>query len=133
MSIEGRINIDALFHDKDGTASLKVVSLESSNAYTSGKVAMITGTCGTSAVTIQLAPTTYRDASGAAVSFTEINSTIVQPAGAGIVMTNPSVSVAVNKMAVIYEDIGDLDDSGQLPTVRAASGTASFSIVFVGS
>lgn len=133
MSIEGRINIDALFHDKDGTASLKVVSMAKSQAVTSGKVAYVTGTCGTNAVTIQLAPSTYRDASGAAVSFTEINSVIVQSAGAAVVMTNPSVAVAVNKMAVLHEDIGDLDDSGQLPTVRAASGTASFSIVFVGS
>ena len=133
MSIDGRINVDVLIYDTDGTASLKIVSMAKSQAVSSGKVAYVTGTCGTNAVTIQLAPTTYRDASGAAVSFTEINSVIVQSAGAGVVMTNPSVSVAVSKMAVMHEDIGDLDDAGQLPTVRAASGTASFSIVFVGS
>ena len=63
MSIEGRINIDALFHDKDGTASLKVVSLESSNAYTSGKVAIITGTAGTAQTSIAVSGV-YRDASG---------------------------------------------------------------------
>lgn len=133
MSVSGRINVDVLIHDTDGTASFKIVSMSKSQAVTSGKVAYVTGTCGTSAVTIQLAPTTYRDASGAAVSFAEINSVIVQSSGAAIVMTNPSVSVAANKMAVIHEDIGDLDDSGQLPTVRAASGTASFSIAFVGT
>lgn len=133
MSIDGRINVDVLFHDTEGTASLKVVSMTTSQPVTSGKVAHVTGTCGTSAVTIQLAPSTYRDASGQPVSFAEISSVIVQPSGAGVVMTNPAVSVAVNKMAVIHEDIADLGDAGQLPTVRAVSGTASFRIVFVGT
>lgn len=69
MSIDGRINIDALFHDKDGTASLKVLSLESSNAYTSGKVALITGTAGTAQTTITVSGV-YRDASGQLVDIT---------------------------------------------------------------
>jgi hypothetical protein len=133
MSIEGRIIVDALFHDKAGTASLKVVSMSRSQAIASGKVAYVTGTCGTNAVTIQLAPTTYRDASGATVSFSELNSVIVQAAGSRLVLTNPTVSVAEDRLAVIHEDIADFEDSGQLPTVRAASGTASFAITFVGS
>jgi hypothetical protein len=45
MAIDGRINVDVLFHDTDGTTSLKVVSLEDSTAYTTGKVAIVTGTC----------------------------------------------------------------------------------------
>ena len=52
MSLEGRINVDVLFHDKDGTASLKVTSLQDSRAYTTGKVAVITGTLGTASSTI---------------------------------------------------------------------------------
>ncbi len=63
MSIDGRINIDALFHDKAGTTSIKVLSLESSQAYTSGKVAMITGTAGTAQTSINIQDV-YRDASG---------------------------------------------------------------------
>jgi hypothetical protein len=68
MSIEGRISIDALFHDKDGTASLKVVSLQDSRAYTTGKVAYWSATCGTTSVTLSFGPTTYRNASGNLVS-----------------------------------------------------------------
>lgn len=64
MSIEGRITVDALLHDKDGTTSLKVLSLQDSDSYPSGVAAMWTGTCGTAAVTLQLAPTTYRNAAG---------------------------------------------------------------------
>jgi hypothetical protein len=66
MSIDGRITVDALFHDKSGTARLKVLSLESSNGYTSGQVVRITGTAGTAATTLTF--TNYRDASGAVVS-----------------------------------------------------------------
>jgi hypothetical protein len=66
MSIDGRITVDALFHDKSGTARLKVLSLESSNGYTSGQVVRITGTAGTAATALTF--TNYRDASGAVVS-----------------------------------------------------------------
>lgn len=70
MSIDGRITVDCLFHDKAGTAALKVVSLESSTAYTTGKVAVITGTCGTALVQINTNPCdTYRGADGEVVSF----------------------------------------------------------------
>lgn len=62
MAIDGRINVDVLFHDTDGTASLKVVSLEGSTSHTSGKVAIVTGTCGTSQQSISTA--SYRDAAG---------------------------------------------------------------------
>ena len=66
MSIEGRITVDALFHDRAGTARLKVVSLESSVGYATGQVVRITGTAGTSATTLTF--DAYRDASGAVVS-----------------------------------------------------------------
>lgn len=71
MSIEGRINIDALFHDTDGTASLKVLSLQRSESYTTGKVAIFSGTLGTSPVTVAETPNihSYRDASGQIASF----------------------------------------------------------------
>lgn len=69
MSIEGRITVDALFHDTDGTASLKVVSLASSVSHTTGKVAVVTGTAGTSQVFLNLYSTQYRDAGGNLVTF----------------------------------------------------------------
>ncbi len=70
MSIDGRINIDALFHDKDGTASLKVVSLQSTDSYTSGNVAIVTGTVGTAQTTISVAGV-YKDAAGNPVTISD--------------------------------------------------------------
>jgi hypothetical protein len=62
MSINGRISIDAIFHDTDGTASISVLSLASSTEYTTGKALVVTGTAGTAGATID--HTAYRDASG---------------------------------------------------------------------
>lgn len=70
MTIEGRINVDALFHDRDGTTAMKVVSLRSSNEYTTGKVAIITGTAGTASIAFNVfsAPD-YPDVTGVSTPF----------------------------------------------------------------
>jgi hypothetical protein len=64
MSIEGRINVDCLFHDKDGQR-LKVVSLQSTNTNqtVNDKVAIVTGTAGTALTTLNL-DNVYRNAAG---------------------------------------------------------------------
>ena len=72
MSINGSISVNALFHDTDGTTSLKIVSLKSSEEYTTGKVAVVSGTVGTNAAAIYYTNTAYKDASGSAVSFTTV-------------------------------------------------------------
>ena len=48
MSIDGRISVDALFHDRSGER-LKVLSLASSTGYTTGKAIVVTGTASTAA------------------------------------------------------------------------------------
>jgi hypothetical protein len=62
MSIEGRITVDALFHDRSGDDRLKVLSLASSKGYTTGAVAFVTGTAGTASRYIEWAG--YRNAAG---------------------------------------------------------------------
>jgi hypothetical protein len=81
MSIEGRINVDALFHDKDGTASLKVVSLQDSKAYTTGKVAIVTGTVGTSQIGLNTYAPAYRDSSGSLVTFSTLSRVVFSYSG----------------------------------------------------
>lgn len=74
MSIEGSINVSALFHDKAGTTTLKVVSLRSATEYTTGKVGIFSGTAGTAATVIGLISEvpSYLDAEGNAVSFSNV-------------------------------------------------------------
>jgi hypothetical protein len=65
MTLDGRVNVDVLFHDKNGTSSIKVVTLNNSQEFPEGKVAVITGTAGTTEVTIgSVGQTTYRNAAG---------------------------------------------------------------------
>jgi hypothetical protein len=63
MSVEGRITVDALFHDKDGTNAVNVVSLAKTTEYATGKVLVVTGTAGTAQTTVLL-DNVYRDATG---------------------------------------------------------------------
>jgi hypothetical protein len=73
MAINGRMNVDVLFHDTDGTTSLKVVSLEDSTEYTTGKVAIVTGTCGTAGATVFPSNTQYKDSVGNVVAFAQVS------------------------------------------------------------
>jgi len=75
-NVRGRIAVDVQFTDStasSGVQSLKTITLQDATEYTTGKVAVVAGTCGTAAVTIALAPTSYRNASGGFVSFSLVS------------------------------------------------------------
>ena len=128
MSIDGRINVDVLFHDKDGTASLKVVSLQESEAYTTGAMAYWSGTCGTTSVTLTFSPTTYRNASGQLVS--------VAPGGLGrvafLATGNGGVLSQTNgPLYMISQDhacVSNIDEQESV-SVAALNGTTSYRVV----
>jgi hypothetical protein len=140
MSIEGRINIDCLFHDKDGTASLKVVSLQDSKAYTTGKVAIVSGTVGTTAVTFVTqddgSPTsTYRDASGTLVSFSQIARVAVKATDSSrpLVFGDSSIPISIVIQGDQVLAYPCSVSSGDNVSVRSYSGTASYTIVMYGT
>jgi len=129
MALDGRITVDVLFQDTDGTTSLKVVSLEDTTQYDTGKVAVVTGTVGTSGTTIVLSPLTggYRDATGSLVSFTSTSRYVFAATPAAQLETGGTVivrSVAGRPAA----------SDGNVPlTVKTTSGTASFTLVLYGT
>ena len=128
MSIEGRISVDALFHDRAGTARLKVVSLESSVGYTAGQVVRITGTAGTSSTT--LAFTTYRDASGAVVSLTSASKIVYSWSGAVPRSLNETSATKFRLMSKGDEAaVSNLD--GSLPALQLLqhASTGTYSII----
>lgn len=128
MSIDGRINVDVLFHDKDGTASLKVVSLQDSEAYATGAMAYWSGTCGTTSVTLTFSPTTYRNASGQLVG--------VAPGGRGRVAflatgNGGVLSQANGSLYMISQDhacVSNIDEQESV-SVAALNGTTSYRVV----
>jgi hypothetical protein len=75
-NVSGTISVNVEFRDtttSSGVQSLKTVTLRDATEYTSGKVAIVTGTVGTSAVNLgTLGTTTYRNASGSVVSFSAV-------------------------------------------------------------
>jgi hypothetical protein len=75
-NVSGTISVNVEFRDtttSSGVQSLKTVTLREATEYTTGKVAIITGTAGTSAVNLgTIGNTTYRNASGSVVSFSAV-------------------------------------------------------------
>lgn len=69
MTLDGRINVDCLFHDRAGTARLKVLSLRSSERFTTGEVVFVTGTTDMFGKSIPF--NDYRNAAG---NLVELNS-----------------------------------------------------------
>ena len=132
MASDGRINVDVLFHDTDGTTSLKVVSLEDSTAYTTGKVAIVTGTCGTATVTINVAPSTYRDASGALVSLASVERIAFAATPGANIDTGQRTSGGDN---VITSRNGQVSivDVPSVEFVYTTAGTASYTLVLYGT
>ena len=129
MAIDGRINVDVLFHDTDGTTSLKVVSLEDSTAYTTGKVAVVTGTCGTTEVTLYTSGVTnYKNASGDAVTINTIELIAFQATGQRVRF--------YDGYAERYASGGVVNvaqPEGVSMSVYTTAGTASYTLVLYGT
>lgn len=146
MSIEGRINVDVLFHDKDGTASIKIVNLDGITQHATGKVAVINGTCSTTSTPLALQPTTYRDASGSLVSFTTVQRAVVKANVGSLVFHRyeehsvgetaaaKGTLIGSGHVAVVGLDNADLDPlAAGSPAVQSYSGTSSYTIVIYGT
>ena len=140
MSIEGRINIDCLFHDRNGTASLKIVSLQDSKEYVAGKVAIVSGTIGTTAVTFSTSDadspvSTYRDASGQLVSLSSITKVVIKATTPNkpLVLTDQDSGNAISVPAeeVLVYPCGISPSDGV--TVRSSSGTGTYTIIMYGT
>jgi len=138
MSIEGRITVDALFHDKDGTASLKVVSLAATKGYSSGKVAIVNGTVGTATVTLfPSSGVQYRDAAGNLVAFGSVQ--VVALYGTDVIAEAFGNTGEDDSVFASLYNSGDVVSMTQLPYVsqevrlRSPNGTSSYTLVLYGT
>jgi D-serine deaminase-like pyridoxal phosphate-dependent protein len=132
MSIEGRIAIDVNFADSSdstGVQSLKKISLVDTDSYSTGKVALLTGTCGTDVVTlVNDGVTTYKDASGSAVTFTTLSRCAAQVVGTNVIVyDNFSTLICKGGAVCVFEP------SSKTVTVNTVSGTASYTVVVYGT
>jgi hypothetical protein len=132
MSIEGRINIDVLFHDKDGTASLKVLSLQDSKEYTTGKVAFVSGTVGTSQTGFNTYTTSYRDSSGSLVTFSTLSRVVFSYSGSTAKKLNDIdgnfLLSSRNSEPAASSITGNVD-----AVIEPGSGTGTYTIILYGT
>jgi hypothetical protein len=135
MSVSGRIAIDVEFTDRTTTAagsSLNTITLRDATEYTTGKVAIIAGTCGTSAVTVATALAAYRDAAGAAVTFASLER---------VAFSSPTLAYfdceqrGIGSDNIIASRNGEVTvvDTPNVTFVYTTAGTASFTLVLYGT
>lgn len=132
MSINGRTNVDIVFHDLDGTSSIKVVELESSDLLSTGKVALVSGTHGPSTHTIPHNNTGYYNAAGSQVSFSSITR-IGLRASRPMTLTDNQGDVTIRSDAgrVSFSDCEA--NSSLTLTPLYTSGTASYTVFLYGT
>ena len=135
MSIEGRIAVDVSFADlatSSGVQSLKRITLTSTDSYTTGKVALVSGTCGTAAVAVAVAPSTYSDSSGSAVSFATVTRFAFAASAAAVCSESAGAGVAISSGSRV--SVSDSRSGGTAGfNVSAYSGTASYTLVIYGT
>jgi hypothetical protein len=75
-NVSGSISVNVEFRDSttsSGVQSLKTIALRDTTEYTTGKVAIITGTAGTAAVSLGGLSDLYRNASGDLVTVSDLS------------------------------------------------------------
>jgi hypothetical protein len=136
MSIEGRIAVDVSFADSatsGGVQSLKKITLTDTTPYTSGQVAIVTGTAGTGTVNISIPPT-YRNADGSLSTLAAPSRVAFSATGGNLVRLTDAnlLSLQSKSGAVSVSDMEPADDSLSIQVIGTA-GTASYTLVLYGT
>jgi hypothetical protein len=140
-NVRGRFAADVQFTDSttsDGVQSLKTITLQGASEYDFGKVALVSGTCGTAVVTVPVSPTTYRNSAGNILSFASVSRVAFSASGANLVACDGSGGCGIEDWT-IYSRAGQIAISESLETVAfsvnvyGTTGTAAFTLVMYGS
>ena len=136
-NVSGTISVNVEFRDTTtatGVQSLKTVTLREATEYTTGKVAIITGTAGTSAVNLGvLGTTTYRNASGSVVSFSAVTRLAFSWSGSSQrVLTEQTDTFFVLRSNSGSVAVTDVPASDVITEIGAGSGTGTYTIVLYG-
>lgn len=133
MSISGRTIIDIIVHDISGTTSLKVLTLEATESLSSGKVALVDGTHGTSSHTISHNSPGYTDASGAAVSLSTVSRIALKSSRPMTLATHQDEVVIRSDANRIAFSEASMTSGNLTLTPLYTSGTASYTVYLYGT
>ena len=131
-NVRGRIAVDVQFTDSttsEGVQSLKTITLQDATEYTTGKVAIVSGTCGPDPVSaVTNGVTNYKDATGAAVTFATISRCAVKCSGSSVIVyDNTSTVICNGGVVTVFQPFTTTI------TCNTFSGTATFTLVLYGS
>jgi hypothetical protein len=139
MSVEGRISVDVVFHDTDGTNAINVVSLQKSDAYPSGIVQYLSGTAGTAAFTFGeggfqgVGGTTYRNAAGQEVSSNARRIAFSWSGGAGDIRDLSEVESGAFLLRSVNGEVAVSSNGGNAAlSMSACSTTGTYTLVVYG-
>ena len=141
-NVRGRIAVDVLFTDSTTSSdeqSLKTITLQDATEYTSGKVAIVTGTMSTGTISVPRTAVPYLNSLGSQVSMTQWNRVAFSstgPAGVFFSTSFPAVAgprssggqVALSTIPAFYTASSVLSIVPDF-----TSGTASYTLVIYGS
>jgi hypothetical protein len=135
--IRGRFGVEVQFNDSTtigGAKSLKSVALQHATEYDFGKIAIVSGTCGsgTAAANVAVNPTTYRNSAGNIVSFSSTVSRVAFSASAP-----GQVRCAGTGNFNIFSRAGQIavSETSEPSTfsVSTTAGTSAFTLVMYGT
>ena len=134
MAVSGTVNVSASFVDTDestGVVSEKKVSLASANTASGGKVALVTGTCGTAVVNVDVTSLGYRDAAGDEVAMDLVQRVAFQ-ANPGAFMEFVDSAERIKSLCnrVSVSCVQNTDDTIHVFTT---AGTSSYTMLLYGS
>ena len=136
MSVEGRISVDVVFHDTDGTNAINVVTLQKSDSYPSGIVQYLSGTAGTAAFSFGegtfsgVGGTTYRNAAGQEVSSTAKRIAFSWSGGAGDIRNLSEVDSAAFLLRSVNGEVAVSSQSGAtVLQMSSCSTTGTYTLV----
>lgn len=143
-NVRGRIAVDVQFVDSTTSSdekSLKTITLQDATEYTTGKVAIVTGTCGTEATTVASIGSflPYRNASGAQVAFSSFDRIAVSSpervilSGVGNYGSIGMESAAGRVSVCDTQPMPGIAPASNSLNVRATAGTASYTLVLYGT
>ena len=134
MALNGTINVSMSFVDtasSTGVESEKKASLASADVYTSGKVAVVTGTVGTAVQNIDLSSLDYRDAAGNLVTMSYVNRAgFISENEAFVNFVDIDIKLHATDNHMAISCVHNTDDT---VNVYTTNGTSSYTLLLFGS
>lgn len=136
MAVNGVVTVSVSFldaNDGDVLDRQNEIKLLTQDAYTAATVVVLTGTVGTSAINIDYAPSTYRNAAGNLVSVTSPSRIAFQASGSNYVdLTTDSSSALLGRSrnnVVSLVETSIVAESYLVARVNATAGTSSYTAI----